>query len=181
MFFSFFLALSGLVMAQTSSSLNPDDGRDPTLLRVSGASGKIQRESEQNQESQAREAVVVAPRARVYLKPDFDSPVLRTLPRKTRIRMSNRLFGAFYRVRLSDGSLGFMTDVDIQALISEKDSKTAISKAPVRSLFHRFWGLAMAWIDFQEESMERRNRGSLQAFGLKFVGADLLGPGSYPM
>ena len=128
--------------------------------------------------------------ALLYSDPNFDSRVLRQVPQGTRLQMSNRLFGAFYRVRLPDGTVGFMTDVDVKPLKSgsaaNKSGSPEVSEKsrlkPTTSLSsRRYRGGGVHWLNLREDTMEAKRQGTMLGYAIRFWGENLLGPGSYPM
>lgn len=59
-----------------------------------------------------QKAVVTSESALIYKDPDFDSTVIKEVQNGEVVSISKRKFGAFNRVRLADGSIGFIADND---------------------------------------------------------------------
>lgn len=78
----------------------------------------------------AKKAVVLIDGAMVYRKGDFGSPVLGYLRKGKRIKVSNKTYGAFHRVKLRQGIVGYISDVDIK--ISGRKSVVGKNKSRSR-------------------------------------------------
>lgn len=62
----------------------------------------------------AKRAVVIVDGAMVYKKGDFGSPVLGYLRKGKKVKVSNKTYGPFYRVKLRQGIVGYISDVDVK-------------------------------------------------------------------
>jgi hypothetical protein len=84
----------------------------------------------------AQDAVVAVDGSMVYKSADFDSSVIGYLPRGKKVRVSSKPFGAFHRVSLRQGMIGYISDADLVSsdgrpmseLNSAKPLKSKISK-----------------------------------------------------
>jgi len=61
----------------------------------------------------AQEAVVAVDGSMVYKSADFDSAVIGYLPRGKKVKISSKPFGAFHRVGLKQGMMGYISDADL--------------------------------------------------------------------
>lgn len=57
-------------------------------------------------------AKVINDEAIVYRNPDFDSEQLSTYKQDTKIEVSKKNFGPFHRVRMKNGTMGYIVDND---------------------------------------------------------------------
>lgn len=62
----------------------------------------------------AQRASVVTEGAIVYKGPSFDAPILGYFSAGKKIMLSNKLFGAFYKVRFKQGVIGYISDIDVR-------------------------------------------------------------------
>ncbi|MFK8139279.1 MAG: SH3 domain-containing protein [Bdellovibrionales bacterium] len=71
----------------------------------------------------AQIGTVVTDGAIVYKKGDFDAPVLGYLRANRKVKISSKTYGPFYRVKLKQGIIGYVSDIDVQPLSGTKRSK----------------------------------------------------------
>tara|TARA_B100001248_G_C27399150_1_gene468475 strand:+ start:9904 stop:10719 length:816 start_codon:yes stop_codon:yes gene_type:complete len=105
----------------------------------------------------AQNAVVVTEGAIVYKGNSFDAPILGYFSAGKKIRISNKVYGAFYRVRFKQGVIGFISDIDVKVEGQEfqpgiydkqKGRKSLSRNRPY--LGGSYWGLQYASIDFAD-------------------------------
>lgn len=123
---------------------------------------------------------VVVEESQIYSQASFDSPVIAVLKQGTVLKMSNRLFGAFYRVRLSSGQIGYIPDTDVRSKKHLAELKKIEQKARPPEA-RRYRGMVFNFLRFREETMESRPTAPMQMLGLRFFGPNLTEPGDYPM
>lgn len=61
----------------------------------------------------AQDALVAVDGSMVYKEADFDSAVIGYLPRGKKVRISSKPFGAFHRISLRQGMIGYISDADL--------------------------------------------------------------------
>lgn len=54
--------------------------------------------------------------AMVYKNSNFDAPVIAYLKKAKRVKISSRKYGAFYRVLLKPGLIGYISDIDVKVV-----------------------------------------------------------------
>jgi hypothetical protein len=144
----------------------------------------------------------------VFEKPDFDSKVIATLDEGHVFDVSSQLYGgAFYRIRLQPGLLGYVSDADVKPLwksgvkasvggVEKPLSKAEEKKQKAKQAHKRkpdqpekknrsfeytqYVGLQYASIEYQEETMGDRRREPGSFFGVKLAGPDLVVDGAFP-
>jgi hypothetical protein len=62
----------------------------------------------------AQKASVVTEGSIVYKGPSFDAPILGYFSAGKKVTVSNKLFGAFYKVRFKQGVIGYISDIDVR-------------------------------------------------------------------
>lgn len=62
----------------------------------------------------AQKGSVVTEGAIVYKGPSFDAPILGYFSAGKKVSLSNKLFGAFYKVRFNQGVIGYISDIDVR-------------------------------------------------------------------
>ena len=116
--------------------------------------------------------------AAVYQKADFDSSVIAYLQAGKIFEISGKTFGAFYRIRVKPGMIGYIADSDIKS--SRKKNQEAAAEAanaPAKKKkkhpfgFTQYAGLEFAYVNYREDTM-----GIKPTASLTFVGAKLSGP-----
>ena len=138
-----------------------------------------------------RKAIVVNDSAAVYKAPDFDATVLTYLKEGKAYMVSNQVFGAFLKIKVSDQMVGYIADTDVNSAkdskkVVEKKEKSAkvvakhedeekhISKKSRPFQWTRYSGLQLSSIRFREQTMSLRPSENLTFYGLKMTGPDLL-------
>ena len=129
----------------------------------------------------------------VYKAADFDSAVLSYLKAGELYEVSTNVYGgAFYRIKLKNGSVGYIADTDIMKLKSEGiddfsqfekkpekkiDKKSSTMKEPStkkRSFqYTKYIGLEYDNVQYRENTMGLRPTEPLGFFGIKLFGPDL--------
>jgi hypothetical protein len=64
----------------------------------------------------AQDAVVAVDGSMVYKSADFDAAVIGYLPRGKQVKVSSKPFGAFHRVGLKQGMVGYISDADLLSM-----------------------------------------------------------------
>ncbi len=134
---------------------------------------------------------IVVDEAIVFHEPDFDAEMISQVRRGEIFPMSVRPQGPFYKIKLKDGRLGWVMDVDIKAgrlkqdtiniKLLEKNSKDQASltdklKATPRVHFagQRWRGLQYELIQFSEKTLGKKRSDSLGFVGLRIAGPNTL-------
>lgn len=133
--------------------------------------------------------VIVEVEANVYQAASFDAPVIATLPKGTKLPMSEKVFGAFYKVLVKKGVYGFVSDVEIAPLqgqkvteqTSEKKNKAKnnnVHKPKIKKQkpfwMTRYLGASVGWLTFNEDILGGNQHDNLIMYGLKITGNDIL-------
>lgn len=128
----------------------------------------------------------------VYRNAHFDSPVIATLPGGKVYDVSSKTFnGAFYRIRVKPGVIGYVSDVDIKPLFPVAGKKNEGSKKSQQQPekkekkkrpfeFTRYGGLQYSLIEFTEDTMGDKRKDQIGFFGIKLSGPDLMVDGYFP-
>lgn len=129
----------------------------------------------------SQNAVVTTDGAIVYKQANFDSPILGYFRSGQAIRISNKTFGPFYRVKFKQGLVGYISDIDVTPQGSGKISKPGSKKTTVltstsSTINKSYVGLAVSMVNWSELV---KVGGPSQQFSdnLIFYGAK----GSFPM
>jgi len=149
-------------------------------------------------------ARVVNEEVQVFEKPDFDSKVIATIEEGRVFDVSSQMYGgAFYRIRLKPGLLGYVSDADVKPLWkgggkgSAENTEKPVSKAEEKKQkakqakkrpdkkkrpfeYTQYVGFQYASIEYQEETMGDRRREPGSFFGVKLSGPDLIVEGAFP-
>jgi hypothetical protein len=136
-------------------------------------------------------ATVVNDQALVYSEPDFDAEQIAEITEGTSVEVSQKAFGAFHRIKLPDGKMGYIADNDFQF---KGKVKTAPTIAPVNKLSTpdkasktkknrrtrrgQFWGPQFSYVGYREETMGLKPTQNSVFFGAKFFGPEILFEGS---
>lgn len=144
------------------------------------------------QKKPSYQAQITAEVADIYQSADFDSKVIATVLEGEVYDVSSKTFnGAFYRIRVKPGMIGYISDADIKPLFSSpsKPGKAKNKKKPApqakekkqRSFERtRYGGLQYASIEYQEDTMGSKRKERMNFFGVKLSGPDWMIDG-YPM
>lgn len=124
----------------------------------------------------------------VYAEPNFDAKVIAVLPGGKTYSISNGIFaGAFYRIRVKPGLVGYIADSDVRPFGQKLKDKKAPSKEKKRAEpkrrpfeFSRYMGPSFYQIKFEEDTMGSSRSEPVNFFGLKMSGADVLLEGLLP-
>lgn len=132
----------------------------------------------------AQSALVVTDGAIVYKKADFDAPIIGYFRAGEKVRISEKTFGPFYRVKFKQGILGYVADIDVapqkDGKVSAKPGKSdkgkkakqakTKSSMPVanRSLLNRsLYGLTAGMVQWSELFNQREFSDSMIFYGAK--------------
>ena len=148
---------------------------------------------------QGQAAVVKVQEANIYTNASFDSPVMRSLPGGTKVRISKKIFGdyfLFYKVKLGENQYGYISDTDVEAVSDRRDMeekakkrktarKTEAQKREEKEeedgrplLFRRYIGGSLARINFREEGIRGIDaKEDLWFYGVRVTGPDILWQG----
>lgn len=148
------------------------------------------------QEKQAKAVTkgrVTAESAKVYKSPDFDSPVLGKVKKGREFSMASQPRGAFYKVLIRSGLIGYIADSEIRPINArakpkkaddkseeaqsplEVEEKQKAEKAFVEASFR---GVSLSMIRFREETMGLRPTENMMFLGFKVVAEDIVMEGS---
>ena len=129
----------------------------------------------------AQKAVVVTEGTIVYKGPSFDAPILGYFSAGKKITLSNKLFGAFYKVRFNQGVIGYVSDIDVKTdgnknnsgnLFPEQTEDEKSQNRPYFGTTHA--GLLFGMVDYEDTVGDYT--GSSQT---NFIGATLTTPLSF--
>lgn len=104
----------------------------------------------------ARRAIVIIDGAMVYKRGDFGAPVLGYLRKGKKVKVSNKTYGAFYKVKLRQGVIGYISDVDVKveggkAIGSSRRKSRASKRSRKRPVIAgRKLGLGFATVNFAD-------------------------------
>ncbi|MEC9281161.1 MAG: SH3 domain-containing protein [Bdellovibrionota bacterium] len=110
----------------------------------------------------AQRAEVIIDGAMVYKKGDFGAPVLGYLRKGKLVKISNKNYGPFYKVKLRQGVIGYISDIDIRIVSGPGGRKVRAAKrsgARPNSRVKRpqkdvrgksYWGLSLAMVNFTD-------------------------------
>ncbi len=143
--------------------------------------------------AQAEPAMIVNDGAVVFEQPDFDSQGKFQLHEGDKVEVSKRSFlgkngmGAFVRVKLSNGQLGFISDAEFVragALAQEKkekEKKEKKSEIPKKDNSRkkpfeltRYRGFNIEYVGYKEQTMGFQPMSNVVFYGFKMVGPNLL-------
>lgn len=128
----------------------------------------------------------------VYKNPDFDSPVIAVLPGGKVYDVSAKIVnGAFYRIRVKPGLLGYVADSDVKPLFptqgksaNDKVKRSKESRPePKRKRsfeFTQYAGIQYISIEYAENTMGDKRKDQLGFIGAKLSGPDLVVDGAFP-
>jgi len=161
------------------------------LISVFSFSADVTAKAKQRAPAQALiQGVVVVDQAAVYKASDFDSAIIGHTRRGKKFMMSPQIFGAFYRIQIKPGLVGFIPDTEIRPLSKKKPKKDSNSaakdkrdqdkpdqeevkkKRPFEET--KYKGISIAMINYREETMGLRPTASMIFFGFKAQGEGLL-------
>lgn len=143
-------------------------------------------------------AVIAIEGAAVYQFANFDSPVIEYVKAGTKVIASIRPrvgiggFGAFYRVKLPSGKLGWIADVDLTTQFKDDPktkNKTDVNpdfealkeeeemKGREEIYFEKYIGGSLGMVQFSEKFDGRELSSDVPVFGFRAVGPGLIGDG----
>ena len=82
-----------------------------------------------------QKAKIISDSALIYDRPDFDSTIIKEIPEGEVISVSHRKFGPFNRVRLSEGTTGFIADNDFMTAEAEAKKNKKDKRKKEKSQF----------------------------------------------
>ncbi|MGE3973841.1 MAG: hypothetical protein AB7F59_04870 [Bdellovibrionales bacterium] len=145
----------------------------------------------------AQEGVVAVEGAMVYKSADFDSTVINYLSRGEKLPISSKPFGAFHRVRLKSGVIGYMADTDLLSVdgrpLSEINSgksldtkKTSVRKKQGQERLSPVGvtqgiGLNLGFLNYRELLNRRDFSENLMFLGLQYASRASFIDGSFGM
>lgn len=110
----------------------------------------------------AQRAEVIIDGAMVYKKGDFGAPVLGYLRKGKLVKISNKNYGPFYKVKLRQGVIGYISDIDIRIVSgpggrklrtakNPRNRRSSKSKRPQKDArVKSYWGLSLAMVNFTD-------------------------------
>lgn len=124
----------------------------------------------------------------VYKAPSFDAPVLGYLKSGKTYSISSKLFeGAFYKILVKKGVIGYIADTDIstnkKTIETMKDAREQAKKEfeaeqtgrPAKSFAQsQFGGLGYRFLDYRERTL-----GGMKKGHVPMIGMSLFGPGMF--
>lgn len=152
-------------------------------------------QSATNVRSSGQKAKVVNHGALVYKSPSFDSKVIARLQENKTYLISYKLFsGAFYKIKVRDGLLGYIADTDVSVAAkktrtsknseaSESSEKSRDDSEPAKKErafeFQKYRGFEFARINYREDTMGLKPTQGMNFFGFKLSGPNVAMEGSY--
>ncbi|MFZ4404504.1 MAG: SH3 domain-containing protein [Pseudobdellovibrionaceae bacterium] len=124
--------------------------------------------------SKAQKGTIIGEAAFVYKEADFDSAVITTLKQGQVYDISKTKKGAFYKIRIKPGQLGWIVDSDIRVgalnlkKVAERKQLELRRKRPFSYQRHR--GLALEYMQFAEDTRGQNRYEGLLFYGLKISG-----------
>lgn len=128
----------------------------------------------------AGDAIVITDGAMVYKNSDFDSQVLGYMQAGRAVKISSKKFGAFYRVQLRQGVIGYISDVDVQVKgasgsLEETDKKKADKKKTAEKvrrpiLNGSYLGVTGSYSQYAETIDKKEYRENIMLYGIKYTG-----------
>ncbi|MCB0394178.1 MAG: SH3 domain-containing protein [Bdellovibrionales bacterium] len=118
--------------------------------------------------------MVVTDGAIVFSKGDFDSRVIGYFRQGQKVRVSNKTYGPFYKVRFKQGVIGFVSDVDVVPESKMKGATKTKGKGDPRSsggkpIFKLVQvGLVGAYTQYTEVIQRAEKTASIFTYGFKF-------------
>ncbi len=138
----------------------------------------------------AQKGTVTAEETYVYLNPDFDAQIIATIYRGDTFDMSNKPQGPFYKIRLKDKRLGWVSSIDIKQGIVEVKAKKTERKGPLESHkeevkaqqnfgLQRYQGFFVQSHDWKEKTLGKTRKDRLSFYGWNWTGFDTLVEGPF--
>lgn len=157
---------------------------------VKPASKTAEKSEKQTDKAQAAQGRIKVDGSLVYAKADFDAEVIAELSAGETYEISKRVYGAFHAIRLKDGRVGYIADIDVKPLSGDKneDKKSLAKKSKKnaedeeskprahrqRSVDHsKVAGLQLVYLRFREDTMGLRPTENILFYGVKVSGPNL--------
>lgn len=131
--------------------------------------------------SAARTAVVTIEGAMVYQDASFDAPVIAYLKKGKKVRVSNKTYGAFLKLRVRRGKIGYISDIDVKVegsgrkkrsadkgSDSEADKNSSKETDSSAKRDHAL-GLSGGMVNFKEEVLQQKVSAKTLVYGLKYT------------
>ena len=140
----------------------------------------------------AQIGTVTADETYIYLNPDFDAPVIATAKLGEKFQMSNTTQGPFYKVRMKDKRLGWISSVDIKpgnlntkTLVKKREAEavkpleSAVEEQKVLKAFanERVQGPFMQQMFWREKTLGHMHTDNLTFYGWNWTGFNTLTDG----
>lgn len=138
-------------------------------------------------QAQGVQATVIQNGALVYKNSDFDAPVIDTLKRGAVHTVSKTKKGAFHKIRIKAGTVGWIADTDIRFGVikfpppakvgkESKSAKESRERQRRRQSFAstKFRGPSVDFINYTEETMGQERSDFVPFYGIKVYGEDTL-------
>jgi hypothetical protein len=144
------------------------------------------------------QAQIIGSEVQIYDKPSFDAKIIGSVQEGQRFDVSSQIYGgAFYRIRVKPGLLGYVSDADVKPLwvgggvskpqevktAAKKTAETKKKKSDKRKRpfeYTQFAGIQFASIEYQEATMGDRRKQAMGFFGAKLSGPNLVVDGAFP-
>ncbi|GIL17781.1 MAG: hypothetical protein BroJett040_15320 [Oligoflexia bacterium] len=132
---------------------------------------------------------IIVEEALIYSEADFDSPVIARLQGGGSYPVSQKKFGAFHRIRLKDGKIGYISDVDFRVMNRPQVKQNQSAQRPKKEGVHfedevktskrsfasaRYRGPEFVYVNYREDTMSLKPTEGMWFVGLKLTGADTL-------
>jgi hypothetical protein len=142
----------------------------------------------------AQIGTVISEEAFIYLNSDFDAPVIATLKRGESFQMSNKPVGPFYKIRMKNNQLGWVSSIDVKAgkvdlkseIRKEKedrnkplDSHVDEQKALKTYAILRHQGFFVQSSDWKEKTLGKTRKDNLLFYGWNWTGFNTLVDGPF--
>lgn len=134
-------------------------------------------------------ASVVIDGAIIYSAPNFDAPVMTYLREGQKINISQKLFGAFYRVELGKSQTGYISDIDVKVPGKEftpqgpfaDDESASVSHAfsPRSLLENVYLGVTGGYVYYSEPLGAMPPLDPIEVYGLKASGPGIVLDGPF--
>jgi hypothetical protein len=113
--------------------------------------------------------------AMVYAKPSFDAKVISYLRKGNKVIVSKKIQGAFRRISVKKGTIGFISETDVIVKPSAKDAKHAKRnhrQKPVSET--RFVGIVGGVVNYKESIGSEEPASNEPIYGMRISGPNLL-------
>lgn len=136
----------------------------------------------------AQTGTVTAEQSYIYATPDFDAQIIATVNQGEMFDISDNTKGPFYRIRLKDKRLGWISSVDIKpGQIKVAPSHQPSTLASYREqrhqestlLLQRWQGPRLELLDWKEKTLGKVRHDQLNLVGWGWTGMDTLWKGPF--